>query len=286
MSNTLSQYILNLSCQDARGIVANVAQALAAADMNITESKQYGDADSGQFFMRVAFTPQGNAGIDDFTQSFQSVADAFSMQWKVYDAAQKPRVLIMLSKFDHCLMDLLYRVRAGSLAMEVVGVVSNHELARAAVEHAGLPFHYWPGGRQARADNEARLLHLIEEQNVELIVLARYMQILSSTVADRFANRIINIHHSFLPSFKGAEPYSRAHARGVKMIGATAHFVTSDLDEGPIIAQGVADIRHDMRVADLIDVGRDVEARILARAVRYYVQRRILLNGIKTVVFD
>lgn len=281
-------HILNLSCPDQPGIVAAVAKSLFQSGFNIVESHQFGDPDSGQFFMRVALAPAGDAvAIRAFEDSFaQSVAPQFNMQWRLFNKAQSPRTVILVSKFDHCLVDLLYRSEIGSLDMDVVAVVSNHEQARKRVEAAGIPFHLVQGGRDNREQDEAVIAHLIDKENIELIVLARYMQILSGSFAERYAGRIINIHHSFLPSFKGAVPYSRAFERGVKMIGATAHFVTADLDEGPIITQGVADIRHDMGVEDLIDVGRDVERRTLARAIRLYTQRRVLLNGIKTVVFE
>jgi formyltetrahydrofolate deformylase len=281
-------HILNLSCPDQPGIVAAVAKSLFQAGFNIVESHQFGDPDSGQFFMRVALAPAaGQAALEEFEDSFgTSIAPQFDMQWRLFNKAQRPRTIILVSKFDHCLVDLLYRSEIGSLDMEIAAIVSNHQLARKRIEAANIPFHLVQGGRDNRENDEAVIAQLIEEQNIELIVLARYMQILSGPFAERYAGRIINIHHSFLPSFKGAVPYSRAYERGVKMIGATAHFVTSDLDEGPIITQGVADIRHDMSVDDLIDVGRDVERRTLARAIRLYTQRRVLLNGIKTVVFE
>jgi formyltetrahydrofolate deformylase len=281
-------YILNLSCPDQPGIVAAVAQNLFQSGFNIVESHQFGDPDSGQFFMRVALAPAGDAAaLREFEDNFaQSIAPQFGMHWRLFHKARSPRTVILVSKFDHCLVDLLYRSEIGSLDMDIVAVVSNHELARKRVEAAGIPFHSVQGGRDNRETDEAEIARLIDAENIELIVLARYMQILSAPFAERYTGRIINIHHSFLPSFKGAVPYSRAFERGVKMIGATAHFVTGDLDEGPIITQGVADIRHDMGVEDLIDVGRDVERRTLARAIRLYTQRRVLLNGIKTVVFE
>ena len=282
----MKQFILNLSCTDICGIVADVASLLAANNLNITESSQFSDPDSGQFFMRTAFENPQPITPAQFAKIFQPVAEKFSMNWQFYDAASAPRVLILVSKFDHCLTDLLYRVRVGSLKMQIVGVVSNHEIARPMVEDAKLPYYYWAGGRTAQAENEAKLADLIEKEKIDLIVLARYMQVLSDKMVARFESRIINIHHSFLPSFKGAAPYSQAHKRGVKMIGASAHFVTPELDEGPIITQQVADIRHDMSVDNLSDVGRDIEQRTLAKAVRLYIERRILLNGEKTIIFD
>jgi formyltetrahydrofolate deformylase len=282
----MTNLILTLSCPDALGIVAAVSQNLTHAEMNIVESHQYSDPDSGQFFMRVNVEATGKMGMDGFHKGFESVAQAFDMTWQVYDANHKPRTLILVSKFDHCMVDLIYRCQRNSLKMEIASVASNHEVGRDWAENADIAYHYWPSGGDMKAENEAKLKALIEAENIELIVLARYMQILSADVTEAFSGRIINIHHSFLPSFKGAEPYSRAHARGVKMIGATAHFVTAELDEGPIITQGVEPIRHDMDVEDVVDVGRDVERRTLAHAVRLYTERRVLLNGIKTVVFE
>jgi formyltetrahydrofolate deformylase len=282
----MSNFVLTLSCPDALGIVAAVSKTLTDAQMNIVESNQYGDPDSGQFFMRVAFSAEGTQGAAAFREMFASVAEAYQMQWEVDDAAKKPRTLIMVSKFDHCLVDLIYRTQRGSLKMDIAAIASNHEVGREWAENANIAYHYWPGGKDKRAENEAKLKALIDENEIELILLARYMQILSPEIAAAYPGRIINIHHSFLPSFKGAEPYSRAHARGVKMIGATAHFVTPELDEGPIISQGVEPIRHDMQVEGVVDVGRDVERRTLARAVRLYTEKRVLLNGGKTVVFE
>ena len=282
----MSKFVLTLSCPDALGIVAAVSQALANAQMNIEESHQYGDPDSGQFFMRVGIGAQSTDSKQVFESAFETVASKFNMQWHLYDASVKPRTLILVSKFDHCMVDLIYRCQRGSLHMDIAAVASNHEIGRDWSKNAGIAYHYWPGGKEAKAENEAKLKALIEAENIELIILARYMQILSPDLTAAYSGQIINIHHSFLPSFKGAEPYSRAHARGVKMIGATAHFVTADLDEGPIISQGIEAIRHDMNVEEVIDVGRDVERRTLATAVRLYTERRVLLNGLKTVVFD
>ena len=282
----MSKFVLTLSCHDALGIVAAVSQALANAQMNIEESHQYGDPDSGQFFMRVGIGAQSTDSKQVFESAFETVASKFNMQWHLYDASVKPRTLILVSKFDHCMVDLIYRCQRGSLHMDIAAVASNHEIGRDWSENAGIAYHYWPGGKEAKAENEAKLKALIEAENIELIILARYMQILSPDLTAAYSGQIINIHHSFLPSFKGAEPYSRAHARGVKMIGATAHFVTADLDEGPIISQGIEAIRHDMNIEEVIDVGRDVERRTLATAVRLYTERRVLLNGLKTVVFD
>ena len=292
-------FVLTLSCPDQPGIVSTVAQALHHGGMNITESHQFGDPHSGQFFMRVGF--QGAEPLHSSSQfrdqslaqssqplldEFSRIADRYQMHWRLYDMALKPRVLILVSKFDHCLVDLLYRNEIGSLNMDIVGVGSNHAHALSRVEAAGLPFFLWPSADMSKEEVEAEISKTVAAYDVELIILARYMQILSGPFVAQYPAQIINIHHSFLPSFKGAVPYSRAFERGVKMIGATAHFVTGDLDEGPIISQGVASIRHDMHVGDLIDVGRDVERRTLAHAIRMFTQRRILLNGMKTVVFE
>ncbi|MED5323357.1 MAG: formyltetrahydrofolate deformylase, partial [Pseudomonadota bacterium] len=273
-------------CRDGLGIVAAVSQIFAEAGLNIDESQQYSDAESGMFFMRVGLSTQHELDHPALDKKFAPVAKKFQMNWKIVDAAHRPRALIMVSKFDHCLVDLIYRCQTNSLHMDIVGVISNHKVGQHWSENAGLPFHYRSGGADARAENEAHLLEMIEAEGIELVILARYMQILSPELAAQLFGRMINIHHSFLPSFKGAVPYSRAHERGVKMIGATAHFVTPDLDEGPIISQGVADIRHDMTIDDLIDVGRDVERSVLARALRLFTEHRILLNGPKTVIFD
>ena len=283
----MSEFILNLSCPDRPGIVSAVSSLLFTLGFNIRESHQFGDIETKRFFMRVSIESRKTDNSQSQLESeFHVIAKQFDMTWRVHNKADKPRVLLMVSRFDHCLVDLLYRSEIGSLNMTIVGVVSNHEDARERVETAHVPFHYWPVTPETKADNEIKLKNLITSENVELIVLARYMQVLSPEFTSQYPDHIINIHHSFLPSFKGAVPYSRAFERGVKMIGATAHFVTSDLDEGPIITQGVADIRHDMSVNDLIDVGRDVERRTLAQAIKLYTQRRVLRNGLKTVIFQ
>lgn len=279
----MRKFILSLSCPDRAGIVRAISCVLADNDLNIVESQQFGDAETGQFFMRIAF--EGDAELAQLEALIEAPAAEFDMTWQVFDAAHRPRVLILLSKFDHCLIDLVYRQQVGSLKMDIIAVASNHEVGRNWTETAGLEYHLL-GGSDEKAANEARLSTLIREQNIELVILARYMQILTADFVSAHAGRIINIHHSFLPSFKGAEPYSQAHQRGVKIVGATAHFVTADLDEGPIIAQGVEPVRHDMSVANFIDIGRDTERRTLARAVRAFIDRRVFLNGQKTIVFE
>ena len=280
-------YILNLSCPDQPGIVAAVSAFLFEAGMNINASNQFGDHDAGQFFMRIDFAPSATAGgMDSATlrSRFSVVAKRLDMTWQIHDKAARVRALILVSRFDHCLVDLIYRTECGSLAMDIVGVGSNHLAARDWVRRAGLSWHYW-GDADDKVAVEAQLSALIVEQSVDLIILARYMQILSADFVASYAGQIINIHHSFLPSFKGAIPYSRAYERGVKMIGASAHFVTAELDGGPIITQGVSDIRHDMDVDALINVGRDIERQVLAEAIRLYTEHRILLNNNKTVIF-
>ena len=279
----MTSLILTLTCPDRPGIVAALSHALAENGFNITESQQYSDIEHGRFFMRIAC--DGDMPEAHLDTELQQIRAAFDMDLRLCAADKRPRVLILVSKFDHCLIDLVYRQQIGSLKMDIAAIASNHDVGRHWAEDADLPYHRL-GGKEDKAENEAKLNKLVEDEAIDLIVLARYMQILTADFVDRHAGHIINIHHSFLPSFKGAEPYSQAHARGVKLIGATAHFVTADLDEGPIIAQGVEPVRHDMSVANFIDVGRDTERRALARAVRLYTERRVFLNGSKTVVFD
>ena len=280
------RYILTLSCGDRPGIVGAVGTFLAEHRCNIVESAQFGDVDTNRFMMRVCFERLAGApGEVTLRDAFAIVAATFAMQWEMHDALVRPRVLLMVSKFDHCLNDLLYRYKVGALAMDPVAIVSNHRDAYQLAASHDVPFHHLPITAATRDAQEARLAALIEETGAELVVLARYMQVLSDRLCERLAGRAINIHHSFLPSFKGSRPYSQAHARGVKLIGATAHYVTRELDEGPIIEQEVARVTHGMSVEELASVGRDVECQALARAVRYHVERRVFLNGPKTVVF-
>ena len=287
MSETSSDYILTISCPDTVGIVFAVSGFLAERSCNIIDSAQFGDRTSGLFFLRIHFSAPANGPTQaeikaDFTEQ---VAERFAMTWKLHDASRRQRVLIMVSKFGHCLNDLLYRYRNGYLPIEIPAIVSNHrDFYQLAAWH-NIPFHYLPVSGESKAQQEARLLSIVEEEKVDLVVLARYMQVLSPTLCERMAGRIINIHHSFLPSFKGAKPYHQAHARGVKLIGATAHYVTSNLDEGPIIEQEAERVDHTMTPDDLVAIGRDIENVVLARAVRYHVEHRVLLNGNKTVVF-
>jgi len=278
--------ILTLSCTDRPGIVGSVGTFLADHGCNIVESAQFGDVDSGRFFMRVVFeTLAAGQTFDEVKRAFAVTAGRFGMAWQLHDAGEKPRVLIMVSRQDHCLNDLLYRSRIGALAMEPVAIVSNHRDTQKLAADNGVPFHHLPVTPATKAAQEQELVTLIEETRTELVVLARYMQVLSDALASLLAGRAINIHHGLLPSFKGARPYHQAYDRGVKLVGATAHYVTSDLDEGPIIDQEVARVEYNMRADDLVALGRDVECLALARAVKYHVERRVFLNGAKTVVF-
>ncbi|MBB3932699.1 formyltetrahydrofolate deformylase [Kaistia hirudinis] len=280
-----ARFVLTLSCGDRRGIVAAVANSIASQDCNIVESAQYGDPDSGRFFMRVSFAAPQTVTRESFERGFLPVATGYDFKWQLHDLAVKPRVMILVSKMGHCLNDLLYRNSIGQLRMELVSVVSNHETMRRRVEGEGLPYHYLPLEPAGKEAQEAALLALIEKEKVDLVVLARYMQVLSPELSARLAGRVINIHHSFLPSFKGAKPYHRAHERGVKLIGATAHYVTADLDEGPIIEQDVGRVDHAMSAEEMIAIGRDIENAVLARAIKFHLENRVLLNGSRTVVF-
>ncbi|MBO2448031.1 formyltetrahydrofolate deformylase [Actinomadura barringtoniae] len=271
--------VLTLSCPDRPGIVAAVSGLLAERGCNIVESQQFSDLDTGRFFMRVAFTTP--AGVTDLENAFGALD--LDHEWQLDSA--RTRVLIMVSKAGHCLNDLLYRHRSGLLDIDVVAVVSNHPDLRPLTQSYGIDYHHLPVAPQGKPAQEAEILTLVEHYNADLVVLARYMQILSSDFCAKLPGKVINIHHSFLPSFKGAKPYHQAHARGVKLIGATAHYVTPDLDEGPIIEQEVARVDHSQSAEDLMAVGRDMECLALARAVRWHAEHRVLLNGQRTVVF-
>lgn len=277
--------VLTLSCADRPGITARVTSLLFERGGNVLEAQQFNDRESDRFFMRVKFDP-GAGSQDDFRDAFTPLAAEHAMEWKLTLRDRPRRVLIMVSKFDHCLADLLYRWRIGELPMEPVAIISNHP--RESIQHTdvdGVPFHHLPVTRETKAQQEAQVRAIAEETGAELVVLARYMQILSNEQAAHFAGRCINIHHSFLPGFKGAKPYHQAHARGVKMIGATAHYVTQDLDEGPIIHQDVEPITHADTPEELVRKGRDIERRVLAEAVRLHLEERVLMNGTRTVVF-
>ena len=281
---SLTKFVLTLSCTDRPGLVASVASALFARGGNILESTQFNDQESDLFFMRVLFeTASTQAEVE---KEITPLAERFGMTWQVRDYARRQRVLLLVSQLDHCLADLLYRVRIGELAMEVVGVISNHprEALRASVLE-DVPFHHLPVTKETKPHQEQRIKELVEQTQAELVVLARYMQILSDDLSRYLSGRCINIHHGFLPSFKGAKPYHQAHARGVKIIGATAHYVTQDLDEGPIIVQDVEHVTHADTPEDLIRKGRNIEQRVLSRAVAYHLQSRVFLDGHRTVVF-
>lgn len=287
---TQPQYILNLSCIDQRGIVQRVSGLLADHGCNIIDSAQFGDQQSKLFFMRVHFAAEDNALTEKVLRAaFGLLADTIQMNWQLHDALKKPRVLLMVSRIGHCLNDLLFRYKSGLLPVEIPAIVSNHTDFYQLAASYNIPFHHLPLAAGASEDGkraqEERILEIVKATGIDLIVLARYMQILSPTMCAAMEGRAINIHHSFLPSFKGAKPYYQAHDRGVKLIGATAHFVTGHLDEGPIIEQDVARVDHAMDPATLTAIGRDVECVVLARAVKYFVEHRILLNGHKTVVF-
>ena len=277
--------ILTLSCPDQTGIVYAVSGFLFERQCNIVQSAQFGDEDTQLFFMRVHFQLPDAVALAQITEQFHALAQRFHMHWQIHDAQRKARVLLMVSKTGHCLNDLLFRMQSGTLAMEVPAIVSNHSTFAGLAAAYGIAFHHWPVSPDSKAQQEQQLLNLIVQERIDLVVLARYMQVLSPDTCRALEGRAINIHHSFLPSFKGARPYYQAHERGVKLIGATAHYVTSDLDEGPIIEQDVARADHTYTAEGLTALGRDVESLVLARAVKWHTEHRVLLNGRKTVVF-
>ncbi|MDY7579494.1 formyltetrahydrofolate deformylase [Herbaspirillum sp. RTI4] len=287
---THPEHILTLSCLDQRGIVHRVSGFLADHGCNIIDSAQFGDAQSATFFMRVHFAAEDAAGLASLHADFDALAATMHMQWELHDAAKKPRLLLMVSKIGHCLNDLLFRYKSGLLPVEIPAIVSNHPDFYQLAASYNIPFHHFPLAVGASAadkqEQERRILELVDTSQIDLVVLARYMQVLSPAMCESLKGRAINIHHSFLPSFKGAKPYYQAHERGVKLIGATAHFVTGDLDEGPIIEQGVERVDHSMGPDRLTAIGRDIESVVLARAVKWFIEHRILLNGHKTVVFS
>ncbi|MFI2103865.1 formyltetrahydrofolate deformylase [Isoptericola sp. NPDC019693] len=282
-----TEWVLTLSCPDRPGIVHAVAGVLAEHGGNITESQQFGDPASGLFFMRVqvALDVEETAGREALAAALTPVAERFGMTWQLDVVGRRLRTLVLVSKAPHCLVDLLYRERYQGMPIDVVGVVGNHDDLADMAAFYGKPFHHVPVTKDTKAAAEDRLRELVAELDVELVVLARYMQILSDELCRDLAGQVINIHHSFLPSFKGARPYAQAHDRGVKLIGATSHYVTGDLDEGPIIEQDVERVDHSRAVADLVAIGEDVERRTLARAVRWHAEHRVLLDGHRTVVF-
>lgn len=281
------QFVLTLSCPDRPGIVAAVSTLLFERGQNILDAQQFDDVETGRFFMRVVFGAATAApSLEMLREAFQPIGSAMQMEWQIRDRTARRRVMLLVSRFDHCLADLLYRWRIGELEMDPTAIVSNHaQDAHGGLHLAGVPFHHLPISAATKRAQEARLWELIQSTQTELVVLARYMQVLSDEFVAKLHGRCINIHHSFLPGFKGARPYHQAHERGVKLIGATAHYVTGELDEGPIIEQDVERISHRDSPEDLIRKGRDIERRVLARAVRYHLEDRVLLNGRKTVVF-
>ncbi len=278
-------HILTLSCPDRTGIVYRVTGLLFESDCNIIDAQQFGDEESGRFFLRVHFDIPAAAALPALEARFETLAEAFAMEWSIHDARRKARLLVLVSKQGHCLNDLLFRAHSRHLPVDIAAVASNHRDFAPLAASYGVPFHHLPVDAGNRAVQERRILDLVEQAQVDLVVLARYMQILSPGLCDALAGRAINIHHSFLPSFKGAHPYHQAHRRGVKIIGATAHYVTRDLDEGPIIEQDIARVDHAMTPRDLVRLGSDTESLVLSRAVRRHVEHRILLNGHRTVVF-
>jgi formyltetrahydrofolate deformylase len=276
--------VLRLQCNDKPGIVAAVAAALSNAQCNIEESSQYFDHFSGQFFMRVVFSPLQPESLQTFSGAFPDIAARFAMNWQICSLEKPVRTLIMVSKTDHCLHHLLYLWRTKTLGLDIVGIVSNHTDLRTLADTHGIPFHHLPVNKDNKAEQEKLLQQLIDGTGSELVLLARYMQILSHEMCSKNQGRIINIHHSFLPGFKGAKPYHQAYERGVKIIGATAHFATEDLDEGPIIAQGVEPVDHSFSPEKMQQIGRDIESRILARAAGLFTERRIFVHGHRTVI--
>ncbi|MES2783360.1 MAG: formyltetrahydrofolate deformylase [Pseudomonadota bacterium] len=280
-----ADFVLVIACEDRKGIVAAVANSIASQDCNIIESSQYGDGNTGRFFMRVAINCPKDMTTESFGAAFLPVATAFRLDWRIHDLRKKLRALIMVSQGGHCLNDLLYRTSTNRLPMDITSIVSNHLNWQRRAEHEGIPFHHLPVTPENKLEQEAKLLAMVDVQQVDLVILARYMQVLSDQLCRKLDGRVINIHHSFLPGFKGAKPYHRAYERGVKMVGATAHYVTPDLDEGPIITQDVSIVDHADTVEDLIAQGQDTESRVLSRAVKLHLEHRVMLNGNRTIVF-
>lgn len=281
------RHVLTLQCPEGIGIVHAVTGFLVRQQRTIVELKQYDDMSAGRLFLRVDFAGDGAPDLLATMRSeFSEVAEQFDMEWQLRERGEKTKVLIMVSKFDHCLQDLLFRMHSGDLPIEVVGVASNHPDHRSLVEWYGIGFHHIPISKDTKPQAEAALLQLIDATGAELVVLARYMQVLSDHLATELSGKTINIHHSFLPSFKGAKPYHQAYARGVKLIGATAHYVTPDLDEGPIIEQEVTQVSHARTPEQLVALGRSVEGRTLTRAVQWHAEHRVMLDGQRTIVFS
>ena len=281
----MTKYCLTVSCESKRGIVSAISTFLADHGCNITDSAQFDDMETGKFFMRTSFVPETGVDLETLQAEFDAVAEPMGMDFTFHDEATKMKVIIMVSRFGHCLNDLLYRCRIGALPIEIVAVISNHMDYQKTVVNADIPFHCIRVTKENKPQAEAAIMQVVEDTGAELVVLARYMQILSDEMCQKMSGRIINIHHSFLPSFKGANPYKQAFARGVKLIGATSHYVTADLDEGPIIEQDIIRVTHAQSPEDYVSLGRDVEAQVLARAIHAHAHHRAFLNGNKTVVF-
>lgn len=281
----MNNIVLTVTCPSKRGIVAAISGFLADQGCNIIDSSQFDDLETGKFFIRTVFIPETGARLEDLREGFAAVAAPFDMHYKLHDGNERIKTLIMVSRFGHCLNDLLYRWRIGALPIDIVGVVSNHLDYQKLVVNHDIPFFHIPVKKDQKEKAEAQLLELVDQTQTELVVLARYMQVLSDRLCERMHGQIINIHHSFLPSFKGANPYKQAYQRGVKLIGATAHYVTADLDEGPIIEQEAVRITHAQSPEDYVALGRDVEALVLARAIHAHIHHRVFVNGNRTVVF-
>lgn len=279
------QFVLTLSCEDRPGIVAAVTTELSDLGANIVESGQFWDQVSNRFFMRIAVLAPENVDKAELQKALEPVASRFDMKISLADMSSRPKVIVMVSKFDHALLHLLYQIRVGWMDAEVVAIVSNHTDSARTAEIEGIPFHHLPVTKETKAEQEEKLLKLAKSTGADLVVLARYMQVLSDNLSKRLFGKVINIHHSFLPSFKGAKPYHQAHQRGVKMIGATAHYVTPDLDEGPIIEQDAERVSHSLSAEDFVARGRDIESRVLARAVKFHLENRVMIVGNKTIVF-
>ncbi len=281
----MTKYCLNVSCDSRRGIVSAISAFLADHGCNILDSAQFDDTHTGKFFMRVGFASELDATLETLTAEFGAVAEPLNLDWSFHDETTKMKAVIMVSRFGHCLNDLLYRWRIGALPIDIVAVISNHTDYQKVVVNHDIPFHHIKVTPENKPEAEARIMEVVKDVDADLVVLARYMQILSDSMCQKMSGRIINIHHSFLPSFKGANPYKQAFDRGVKLIGATAHYVTADLDEGPIIEQDTVRVTHAQNGSDYVSLGRDVEAQVLARAIHAHANRRVFLNGNKTVVF-
>ena len=285
--STTTDIVLTFSCKDQPGIVAAVANLFALQGFNIRESSQFEDVHTSRFFMRTVLEScEGGKSIADIKTSFQPLVDRYNMTWGLYNKSAKPKVLIAVSHWGHCLSHLLNGWKRGSLPVDIVGVFSNHQVTQSLCDWYEVPFHYLPVSKATKVEQEGQIFELFQSTDANFLVLARYMQILSDNLCQQLSGKAINIHHSFLPGFKGAKPYHQAYDRGVKLIGATAHYVTGDLDEGPIIAQSVERVSHANAPEELVEIGQDIEAVVLNRAVRWHAEHRVLLNGDKTVVFD